>query len=80
MRKSIRKKIINQVIAPISGRITHIEKRGVFDGWNITIMGDKDTRVYIGNLYCSKNDLNDYKIKEGKKVEAGQIILEYEER
>lgn len=80
MAKFIKKKVINQLIAPISGRITHVEKRGVFEGWNITIMGDKDTRVYIGNIYCSKNDLNDYKIKDGKKVVAGQIILEYEER
>lgn len=75
-----RKKTVCQVVAPISGKITHIEKRGVFEGYHITIMGSKDTRVYIGNLYCSKNDLSIFKVKEGRKVTAGEVILEYEER
>lgn len=79
MGNTVRRKVINQLVAPISGKIVRIEKRSVLDGYRIAIMGSKDTRVYLDNIYCSENVIKDFKLKEGKKVEAGQVLLEWED-
>lgn len=73
------KKVIRQVIAPIDCKLTHVEKRNALTGWCLSLMGDRDTRVYVDNIYCSENDLKHFKVREGRRYEKGQVIVEWEE-